>query len=172
MLTTLVSEATENLLTLFRIFISWLFCNQEEIGCGGQGYCYGTQFLVCTTVTAYTKRCTNTRRVCWCKFGRNPTKSFWVICILICLSLVPRQGFFLDFACLSIYIFDTSPELFVCLSIYEDAETCPPRDAGFLSPPTTTSLTTGDDTHVVQENAWRERASIKDRNSFQWELQQ
>ena len=30
---------------------------------------------------------------------------------------------FLDFACLSIYIFDTSPELFVCLSIYENAET-------------------------------------------------
>jgi len=32
MLTTFVLEAKENLLTWFRIFISWLFCNQEEIG--------------------------------------------------------------------------------------------------------------------------------------------
>jgi len=91
MLTTFVSEATENLLTWFRIFISWLFCNHEEIDCGGKGYCYDTQFWVCTTMTSYTKRCTSTRRVCWCKFGRNPLKSFWVICILMCLSLVPRQ---------------------------------------------------------------------------------
>jgi len=64
--------------------------------------------------------------VCWCKFGRNPTKSFWVTCILVIMSLVPRQSYFLDFACLSIYIFDTSPELFVCLSIYENAETLSP----------------------------------------------
>ena len=33
----------------------------------------------------------------------------------------------LNFACLSIYIFDTSPELFVCLSIYENAETLSQR---------------------------------------------
>jgi len=39
------------------------------------------------------------------------------------LSLVQRQSFFLDFACLFIYKIDTSPKLFVCLSIYESAET-------------------------------------------------
>ena len=74
-------------------------------------------------MTSYTKRCASMWRVCWCKFGRNLTKSFWVICILDILSWIPRQSFILDFACLSIYIFDTSPELFVCLSIYENAET-------------------------------------------------
>jgi len=116
----------------------------------------------------YTKKCTRIRRVCWSKFGRNPIVSYCVICILDCLSLVPRQGFFLDFACLSIYIFDTSPELFVCLSIYEDAETCPPRDAGFLSPPTTTSLTTGVDAHVAGEKESQSRIEtlfIENRNS-------
>ena len=40
MLTTFVSENKENLLTWFRIFISWLFCNQEEIGCGRKVYYY------------------------------------------------------------------------------------------------------------------------------------
>ena len=76
-------------------------------------------------MTSYTKRCTKMRRVCWCKFGRNLTKSFCVICILVSLSLVPRQGLSLDFACLSIYSFAKSPELFVCLSIHENAETFP-----------------------------------------------
>jgi len=46
MLTTFVLEAQENLLTWFRIFISWLFCNKEEIGCRRKGYCYGTSFCV------------------------------------------------------------------------------------------------------------------------------
>ena len=32
----------------------------------------------------------------------------------------------LDFACLTIYDIATSPELFPCLTIYENAETCPP----------------------------------------------
>ena len=42
------------------------------------------------------------------------------------------------------------------------------RDAGFLSPPTTTSLTTGVDTHVVGENEFRsliETLFIENRNS-------
>jgi len=78
-------------------------------------------------MTSYTKRCTSTRRVYWCKFGRNPTKSFCVICILVSLSLILRQGLSLDFTCLFIYSLAISPELFVCLSIYENAETCPPR---------------------------------------------
>ena len=67
------------------------------------------------------------RRVCWSKFGRNPIVDFCSIYVTICLSLVPRQSYFLDFACLSRYIFDTSPELFVRLSIYKNAETCPPK---------------------------------------------
>jgi len=50
---------------------------------------------------SHTKRCTRIRRVCWSKFGRNPIVSFCSICVTICLSLVPRQGYFLDFACLS-----------------------------------------------------------------------
>ena len=82
MLTTFVSEATENLLTLFRIFISWLFCNQEEIDCWRKGYYCGTSFCVYTIMTSYTKSCTRTWRVCWCKFGWNPTRSFCVICNL------------------------------------------------------------------------------------------
>ena len=100
-------------------------------GCQGLGYaCYGG---IPRTMTSYTNRCTSTRRICWCKFGRNPTKSFCVICILVILSLVPRQDFSLDFACLSIYIFDTSPELFVCLSIYQNAETLSPgRRLGYV----------------------------------------
>jgi len=114
----------ENFLTWFRIFISCLFSMKEEIGRGGKGYCYGTQFELYTTMPPYTKRCTKIRRVCWSKFGRNPIVCFCLICVTICLSLLPRQGLFLDFACLSIYIFDTSPELYVCLSIYENAETC------------------------------------------------
>ena len=74
-------------------------------------------------MTSFTKRCTSMRRVCWCKFGRNPMKSFCLICVLVSLSWIPRQSFFPDFACLSIYTFDTSPDLFVCLSIYENAKT-------------------------------------------------
>ena len=74
-------------------------------------------------MTSYTKRCTRTRRVCWCKFGWNPTRSFCVICNLVSLSLIQRQGLSLDFACLSIYSLAIDPELFVCLSIYENAET-------------------------------------------------
>ena len=50
---------------------------------------------------------------------------FCAVCILVSLSLVPRQGLSLDFPCLSIYSLAISPELFVCLSIYENAETCP-----------------------------------------------
>ena len=65
------------------------------------------------TMTSYTKRCTSTRRVCWCKFEWNPTRSFCVICILVSLSLVPRQGLSLDFACLFMYSLAISPELFV-----------------------------------------------------------
>ena len=122
---TFVSEAKKNLLTWFRIFISWLFCNQEEIGCGRKGYCCGISFNVCTMKTSYSKRCTRTRRVCWCKFGWNPTRSFCVICNLVSLSLIQRQGLSLDFACLFIYSLAISPEFFVCLSIYENAETCP-----------------------------------------------
>jgi len=93
-------------------------------GWEGLGYaCYGG---IQMTMTSYTKRCTKTRRVCWCKFGRNPRKSFCVICILVSLPLVPRQGFPFYFACLSIYILAISPELFVFLSIYENAETLSP----------------------------------------------
>ena len=36
-----------------------------------------------------------------------------------------KTKLFLDFACLSIYRIDICPELFVCLSIYKKAETCP-----------------------------------------------
>jgi len=83
--------------------------------CGG--------LLSCKTImTSYTRRCTRTRRVCWCKFGRNPTRSFCVICNLVSLSLILRQDLSLDFACLFIYSLAISPELFVCLSIYENAE--------------------------------------------------
>jgi len=46
-----------------------------------------------------------------------------IICVLVSLSWIPRQSFFPDFACLSMYTFDTIPELFVCLSIYENAKT-------------------------------------------------
>jgi len=77
-------------------------------------------------LTSYTKRCTKTRRVCWSKFGRNLTKNFCVICILVSLSLIPRQDLYLDFACLPIYSLAINPELFVCLSIYENAETLSP----------------------------------------------
>ena len=126
MLTTFVLEAKENLLTWFGIFISWLFCNQEEIGCGRKRYCCGTSFCVCTIMTSYTKRCTRTRRVCWCKFGWNPTRSFCVICNLVSLSLIQGQGLSLDFACLFIYSLVIGPELFVCLSIYENAEVLSP----------------------------------------------
>jgi len=42
---------------------------------------------------------------------------------LVSLSLIQRQGLSLDFACLFIYILAISPELFVYLSIYENAET-------------------------------------------------
>jgi len=106
-------------------FLSLLFCNPEEIGCGRKGYCCGTSFCVCTIMTSYTKRCTWTRRVCWCKFGWNPTKGFCVICNLVSLSLIQRQGLSLDFACHFIYSLAIGPELFVCFSIYENAETCP-----------------------------------------------
>jgi len=75
------------------------------------------------TMSSYTKRYTRTRRVCWCKFGWNPTRSFCVICNLVSMSLIQRQGLSLDFACLFIYSLAISPELFVCLSIYENAET-------------------------------------------------
>jgi len=125
MLTTFVLEAQENLLTWFRIFISWLFCNKEEIGCGRKGYCYGTSLCVFTIMTSYTKRCTRKRRFCWSKFKWNPTIFFWVICNLVSLSLIQRQDFSLDFACLFIYSLAIGPELFACLSIYENAETCP-----------------------------------------------
>ena len=64
-----------------------------------------------------------TRRVCGCKFGSNPTRNFCVICILVLLSLVSRQGLSLDFACLFIYSLVISPELFVCPSIYKNTET-------------------------------------------------
>ena len=75
------------------------------------------------TMTSYTKRCTRSRRVCWCKFGWNPTRSFSVICNLLSLSLIQRQAVFLHFACLFIHCLDTGPELYACLSIYENAET-------------------------------------------------
>jgi len=39
------------------------------------------------------------------------------------VSWVPRQGNIPDFACLTIYYIARSPELFVCLTIYENAET-------------------------------------------------
>jgi len=76
-------------------------------------------------MTSYTKRCTRPRHVSWCKFGWNPTTSFWVIYNLVSLSWIPRQAVYLDFACLSIHRLTTGPELFACLSIYENAETCP-----------------------------------------------
>jgi len=72
---------------------------------GGECLGYACHGGILMTMTSYTKRCTKTWRVCWCKFGRNPTKSFCVICILLSLSLIPRQGLFLDFACLFIYSF-------------------------------------------------------------------
>ena len=90
---------------------------------GGEclGYaCYGG---IPMTMTSYTKRCRRSRRVCWCKFGWNPTSSFSVICDLVSLSLILRQGVILVFACLSIYSLTRGPELFACLSIYENAET-------------------------------------------------
>ena len=93
------------------------------VAAGGQGSgfeCYGVFW---GTMTSYTKRCTISWRVCWCKLGRNPTNTCWEICILLCLSWVPRQGNILDFACLTIYDIATSPELFACLTIYENAET-------------------------------------------------
>jgi len=90
---------------------------------GGEGLGYACYGGILMAMTSYTKRCTKIRRVCWCKFGRNPTKSFCVICILVSMSLFPRQGLSLDFACLPIYSLAISPELFVCLSIYENAET-------------------------------------------------
>jgi len=55
-------------------------------------------------------------------------KSFCLICFLVSVSWNPRQIFLPDFACLSINTSDKSPKLFVCLTIYENAETCPPRD--------------------------------------------
>ena len=102
-----------------------LFYNKEEIGCGRKGYYYGTSFCVFTIITSYTKRCTSKRHFCWSKFEWNPTRSFWVICNLVSLSLIQRQALSLDFACLFIYSLAMGPELFACLSIYENAETCP-----------------------------------------------
>ena len=96
------------------------------VAAGGQGSgfeCYGVFWV---TMTSYTKRCTISWRVCWCKFGNNPTNTFWEICIFLCLSWVPRQGNIPDFACLTIYHIARSPELFVCLTIYENAETLSP----------------------------------------------
>ena len=90
---------------------------------GGEclGYaCYGG---IPMTMTSYTKRCTRSRRVCWCKFEWNPTSSFCVICDLVSLSLIQKQGVILVFACLFIYSLTRGPELFACLSIYENAET-------------------------------------------------
>jgi len=90
---------------------------------GGEclGYeCYGGILM---TMTSYTKRCTRSRRVRWCKFGLNPTRSFCVICDLVSLSLIQRQGLFLDFTCLFIYSLAIGPEFFICLSIFENAET-------------------------------------------------
>ena len=49
--------------------------------------------------------------------------SFSVICDLISLSWILRQGVILVFACLFIYSLTRGPELFACLSIYENAET-------------------------------------------------
>ena len=98
---------------------------QGEIGCRGKGYCYGSQVEVYVTMCAYTKTCTWIRRVYWSQFGRNPIVSFCSIYVTVCLSSVPRQSIFLDFACLFIYRIDHSPELFICLSIYKNAETCP-----------------------------------------------
>ena len=46
------------------------------------------------TMTSYTKRCIRMRRVCWCKFGRNPTIGFCLICVLVSLSWIPSQSFF------------------------------------------------------------------------------
>jgi len=94
---------------------------------GGEflGYaCYGG---IPMTMTSYTKRCRRSRRVCWCKFGWNPTSSFSVICDLVSLSLIPRQGVILVFACLFIYSLTRGLELFACLSIYENAETLSQR---------------------------------------------
>ena len=91
-------------------------------------------------MTSYTKRCTNLWRVCWCKFGRNPTKGFWEICILVSLSLIPRQDLYLDFACLPIYSLAINPELFVCLSIYENAETLFPRSPDLRNDPGTVTI--------------------------------
>ena len=91
----------------------------------GDGECLGYAYYgaILMTMTSYTKRCTRTRRVWWCKFGWNPTRTFCVICNLVSLSSIQRQGLSLDFACLFIYSLAISPEMFVCLSIYENAET-------------------------------------------------
>jgi len=53
------------------------------------GYC-GIQ----RTMTSYTKRCIRMRRVYWCKFGRNPMKSFCLICVVVSLSWIPRHKAF------------------------------------------------------------------------------
>jgi len=52
------------------------------------------------------------------------------------VSWVPRQGNIPDFACLTIYYIARSPELFVCLTIYENAETLslPVKFGWFLVP--------------------------------------
>ena len=48
------------------------------------------------------------------------------------MSWVPRQGNIPDFACLTIYYIARSPELFVCLTIYENAETLSHKDIAIL----------------------------------------
>jgi len=44
-----------------------------------------------------------------------------------------KTGLSLDFACLFIHSLAIGPELFACLSIYENAETCPPKRRSFSS---------------------------------------
>jgi len=51
-----------------------------------------------------------------------------MVCMYVCVRIgVHCRQDGVSRACLSIYTFDTSPELFVCLSIYENAETLSPH---------------------------------------------
>jgi len=63
------------------------------------------------------------------------------------LSWVPRQSNFPDFACLTIYNIARSPELFVCLTIYENAETCPPMHVMHAPVPAAAEITSRQTVH-------------------------
>jgi len=63
------------------------------------------------------------------------------------VSWVPRQGNIPDFACLTIYYIARSPELFVCLTIYENAETLSPSSSS--SEHTTPAHTAASSLHLV-----------------------